>query len=172
MVLVCRNGVLALALSSPFAKVAFGFNHSVRRVVSAGSGSSPSFCNNILHHGKRYATTVSDDPSLTSNTDFEWLKQSRDIRIHAARLLPPNGEAKDIIGDASSANSKIVHFQRHAQGTHNELYKTWTDRTGEPLDLSETDPKKNPLLLPDIIDAPLTQKGKNQCLAQHLQEWS
>lgn len=48
-------------------------------------------------------------------------------------------------------------------GTHNAIYKEWTDRTGKPLDLSETDPRKNPLLLPDITDAPLTQKGRDQC---------
>jgi len=33
-----------------------------------------------------------------------------------------------------------------------------------PLDLNETDPEKNPLLLPHVIDAPLTEKGVQQCL--------
>jgi broad specificity phosphatase PhoE len=33
--------------------------------------------------------------------------------------------------------------------------------------LSETDPAKNPLLLPHVIDAPLTQKGINQCKQQY-----
>ena len=36
---------------------------------------------------------------------------------------------------------------------HNAIYKEWTDKTGKPLDLSETDPRKNPILLPDVIDA-------------------
>jgi broad specificity phosphatase PhoE len=51
-------------------------------------------------------------------------------------------------------------------GTHNAIYKEWTDRTGRPLDLSETDPMKNPLLLPNVIDSPLTPKGRDQCAEQ------
>jgi hypothetical protein len=46
---------------------------------------------------------------------------------------------------------------------HNAIYKDWTDKTGKLVDLSETNPRKNPLLLPDVIDAPLTQKGRDQC---------
>ena len=29
--------------------------------------------------------------------------------------------------------------------------------------MSETDPRKNLLLLPNVIDAPLTQKGRDEC---------
>ena len=46
------------------------------------------------------------------------------------------------------------------------MYKEWTDKTSKPLDLSETYPRKNPQLLPNVIDAPLTQKGREQCAEQ------
>lgn len=36
-----------------------------------------------------------------------------------------------------------------------------------PLNLSETDPAKNPLLHPSIVDAPLTAKGIRQCQQQY-----
>lgn len=160
--MVRRNGVLALALSSHLTKSssAFQFHHRATRRPFAPSSSI------IICHSKSTSSKVSDDPSLTTEEkDYEWLKQSRPMRIHA-RLISPNGEERtDNIMGASSV-TKIVHFQRHGQGTHNELYRQWTEKTGVPLDLSETDPKKNPLLLPSIIDAPLTQKGRDQCARQ------
>ena len=82
------------------------------------------------------------------------------MRIQA-RLIPLDGKRTNSI-----EGSKIVHFQRHGQGTHNEIYKQWTEKTGKLLDLSETDPKKNPFLLDHVIDAPLTQKGRDQCAEQ------
>jgi hypothetical protein len=61
---------------------------------------------------------------------------------------------------------KVSTLHSGREGTHNAIYKEWTDKTGKPLDLSETDPRKNPLLLPDVINAPLTQKGRDQCVEQ------
>lgn len=151
--LVRSKGVLALALASPVVNTS-AFNQNLRRT------SIPS----IVRHNKTTSAPVrDDDPSLTTEDDYEWLKKSRPMRIHA-RLLSPDGERNNIIG--SSSVTKIVHFQRHGQGTHNEIYKQWTEKTGKPLDLSETDPKKNPLLLDHVIDAPLTQKGRDQCAEQ------
>lgn len=109
------------------------------------------------------AATRTDDPTFSSTTDYQYLKQSRPIRIHAKQLIAGNHPHKDSL----SPHSKIVHFQRHGQGTHNEIYALWTESTGKQLDLSETDPTKNPLLLPNVIDAPLTQKGINQCKEQY-----
>jgi len=114
-----------------------------------------------------------DDPSLTNVDDYEWLKRSRPVRI-CARLLSLEGVATagatgasaiDDVG-GSSSTTKIVHFQRHGQGTHNELYRRWAEENGRPFDLSETDPLKNPLLTDVVLDAPLTQKGRDQCLEQ------
>lgn len=63
----------------------------------------------------------------------------------------------------SSANVKVCHLLRHGQGFHNlmaDMYaaqgKNWTQFVGD---------ENNPYVLPEICDAPLTQKGRNQARA-------
>eukprot|EP00979_Chaetoceros_neogracilis_P008139 scaffold1798_cov273-Chaetoceros_neogracile.AAC.7 len=60
-------------------------------------------------------------------------------------------------------NIKVCHFIRHGQGFHNlmaDMYssqgKEWTQFKKSP---------NNPYVLPEIVDAPLTQKGRNQARA-------
>ena len=159
-------------------------------LVKATTSYSSRRAHTILRNGSTSAYSA-------SASEYEPLKKSRSFRIRA-RLLPTNERADDFVGPAET--TKIVHFQRHAQGTqllefgrsaffylprpsfsltrkssyhslvwvgmHNAIYKEWTDETGTPLDLSETDPMKNPLLLPRVIDSPLTPKGKDQCAEQ------
>ncbi len=124
----------------------------------------------VRHNHRLKSSTSRDDPSLTSEaTCYNDLKRSRPIRIKAKALHPSEAAAtKAAISDDDKSITKLIHFQRHGQGTHNQLYKEWTDRTGIPIDLSETNPELNPLLLPDIIDAPLTDKGRNQCKEQRV----
>ncbi|KAL7479863.1 hypothetical protein ACHAW6_005582 [Cyclotella cf. meneghiniana] len=128
---------------------------STRRATTASSS-----CPTTL------ASSFSDDPAFNTSNSYEWLKQSRPIRIHAKSLPLDNTHTKTW-KDSLSSHSKIVHFQRHGQGIHNEIYAQWTQSTGKPLNLSETDPAKNPLLLPNVIDAPLTPKGISQCYDQY-----
>ena len=67
----------------------------------------------------------------------------------------------DSIGlDDESKNVKVVHFVRHGQGFHNLMAdlahaagKKWTQFTQSP---------ENPYIMPEILDAPLTQKGRDQ----------
>lgn len=110
------------------------------------------------------ASSRSDDPIFSNNNTYEHLKQPRRTQILAKPIDIVNCS---ILKESLPSNSKIVHFQRHGQGTHNEIYAQWTESTGVPLNLSETDPAKNPLLLPHVIDAPLTQKGIHQCIQQY-----
>ena len=133
-------------------------------------------------HIHRLKSTSRDDPTLTTEpTCYNHLRDSRPIRIHAAPLLQPrnaiesratltnmnNDDSNNNISSSKSITTKkLVHFQRHGQGTHNQLYQQYTLRTGTPIDLSETNPELNPLLLPNIIDAPLTDKGREQCVQQ------
>lgn len=132
---------------------------------------------NLLRHDRSRAlrknvhrlksSTSRSDPSLPSEaTCYKSLKQSRPMRIQAKALhLSEAAAAKAaLVND----RTKIVHFQRHGQGTHNQIYKQWADRTGIPIDLSETNPQLNPLLLPEVIDAPLTDKGRDQCVQQRI----
>ncbi|KAL9189827.1 hypothetical protein ACHAXT_009502 [Thalassiosira profunda] len=148
-----RRGVLALALSSPLSS-AFQ-PRTLRRAPSPSSRL-------VLARARATSSAAVDDPSLTNNEDYEWLRRSRPMRIRARPVLPNDGGGDAADKDTEGAR-KVVHFLRHGQGTHNQLYKEWTDRTGVPLDLSETDPVKNPMLLPEIVDARLTQKGMDQC---------
>ena len=64
---------------------------------------------------------------------------------------------------SSTNNSKTVHFIRHGQGFHNLLAdqasaqgRTWQQFVVSP---------DNPYTLPEILDAPLTHKGRQQALA-------
>ena len=65
-------------------------------------------------------------------------------------------------------DTKIIHFQRHGQGTHNVLYQSWT-AAGNIIDWDSKDPQFNPLLSDDIIDAPLTEVGIQQCIDSRLE---
>lgn len=158
-----RRGVLALALSSslrakPLAS-AFRPDLLHRRASRAPSG--------IVLGGESTSVPASD-PSLTIDADdYEWLRRSRPVRIEA-RPVPPGGADGGLDDDRDDAESpsavrKIVHFQRHGQGTHNELYRRWTESKGRPPDLSETDPRRNPMVTDAVLDAPLTEKGRDQC---------
>mmetsp|Transcript_23852 Transcript_23852/g.35377 ORF Transcript_23852/g.35377 Transcript_23852/m.35377 type:complete len:283 (-) Transcript_23852:259-1107(-) len=63
----------------------------------------------------------------------------------------------------TNSNVKVCHFLRHGQGFHNlmaDMYalqgKQWTQFIKSP---------ENPYVMPEIVDAPLTQKGRNQARA-------
>ncbi|CAB9527813.1 mutase-like protein [Seminavis robusta] len=64
----------------------------------------------------------------------------------------------------TSTTTKILHFQRHGQGFHNTICALWRELTGTPVDLESTDPAQNPLLRLDVMDSPLTELGRQQCL--------
>lgn len=141
-------------------------------VVPAGALRVGAMASNpALHYGgtstRLRSSTGKVSFSEDADHDFEWLKKSRPIRIRAEKVeFNEDGSMiKHVDDDAAAVNSKIIHFQRHGQGTHNEVHRLWTEKHGS-FDLSETDPEKNPLLRPDVIDAALTPKGRGQCAEQ------
>ena len=74
------------------------------------------------------------------------------------KVYPLNDDCIDL--NDESTNVKVVHFVRHGQGFHNlmadlahEAGKKWTQFTQSP---------QNPYIMPEILDAPLTQKGRDQ----------
>ena len=159
LALIRHKSVSALALSFPLRCRASpsALHHSLFRTTTPASSSRL-----IL----RDKSTASDDPSFVDNSDYEALKRSRPVRI-SARLINPNRDSTNSAVAASTpTTTRIVHFQRHGQGTHNEIYRQWSDSLGQSPNLSETDPTKNPLLTERVLDAPLTQKGREQCVAQ------
>ena len=98
----------------------------------------------------------------------------RTIRIEAELLDPisvdfenfepllestTNDDTKKIVA------TKIVHFQRHGQGYHNLLGDVLRDAGIKP-DIFSSDTAINPWVRPEIVDSPLTEKGKRQCEGQ------
>lgn len=65
-----------------------------------------------------------------------------------------------------SINSKIIHFQRHGQGYHNLLYRVLEQNDRKVTDIYSSDPVTNPFVRPEIVDCPLTELGRSQCLEQ------
>lgn len=195
MTMIHRKGALALALSTFSTKRScYAFNPSTVRSLSSAPivgtrqlstprshRPSSSLRRQNASSSSAAATTVSpvtnDDPLFNNNVDYDWLKQSRPVRI-GARSIPldkfnspsnTNGTSPPNNEDATTNcnNTKIVHFQRHAQGIHNQIYLEYTQQTGQPINLSSTDPTSNPLLLPNVIDAKLTPKGVKQSQEQY-----
>ena len=83
--------------------------------------------------------------------------QSRPLSIKA--LAWGHG---DMLPPGDNDNGKTVHFVRHGQGFHNLLAdmacasgRTWTQFSSAP---------ENPYVMPEILDAPLTETGRQQAL--------
>mmetsp|Transcript_2450 Transcript_2450/g.4001 ORF Transcript_2450/g.4001 Transcript_2450/m.4001 type:complete len:331 (+) Transcript_2450:93-1085(+) len=99
------------------------------------------------------------------------IARSRNVRIVAERYDPT--KAKDWTtlqlnqrGESDTAvATKIVHFQRHGQGYHNLLGDVLRAAGLKPS-VDSRDPTINPWLRPEIVDAPLTETGKDECRNQ------
>lgn len=88
------RSVVALALTSSLVKATTSYSGRRAQI--------------ILRNGSTSAYSA-------SASEYELLKKSRPFRIRA-RLIPPTNERRsNIVGSAET--TKIVHFQRHAQGT-------------------------------------------------------
>ena len=102
------KGILALLSSSISNKSTCAFSGSINKNRSVRRQSS-----SRVSHIITKSTTKDDDPSLANDNNYEWLKASRPMRIHA-RPLPIGGvDGNDDIGSSTSGTKKIVHFQRH-----------------------------------------------------------
>lgn len=102
------------------------------------------------------------------------LANSKDIRIIAERIDSTLGseELRHQCNEKESEQdvivSKIVHFQRHAQGYHN-LLGDILRASGIKPSVDSMDPALNPWLRPEIVDSPLTEAGKDECRKQREQ---
>ena len=94
---------------------------------------------------------------------FETMRK-RPLRIKAYPLnhhrhhtvtAPPSGNSKSVI--------KTVHFVRHGQGFHN-LMADLARTQGREWKQFAHDDVNNPYIMPEILDAPLTEKGRQQAL--------
>lgn len=86
--------------------------------------------------------------------------RDRPLIIKAYALDDPN--APPLLSDVDSTNVKTVHFVRHGQGFHNLMADLATAAGVEWTQFSRS--AENPYMQPEILDAPLTEKGRQQAL--------
>eukprot|EP00980_Cylindrotheca_fusiformis_P007109 scaffold1489_cov194-Cylindrotheca_fusiformis.AAC.19 len=80
--------------------------------------------------------------------------ESRPMLVKAYSLDDPNAP--------TSGNIKTVHFVRHGQGFHNLMADLAAKEGRKWVNHSKTE--ANPYYMPEILDAPLTEKGRQQAL--------
>ena len=115
--------------------------------------------------------SVSQREKLFSD-DGACIARSRETRI-IAELLDASTNTEDWMrqggrgssGTSSGFVTKIVHFQRHGQGYHNLIGEVLRGAGLKPS-VDSMDPIVNPWLRPEIVDSPLTEKGKEECRQQ------
>ncbi len=100
-------------------------------------------------------------------TELAEAMQKKTLRVQAYALDDPS--APSTTGTSSISNStpnvtvKVCHFVRHGQGFHN-LMADMAKAQGKEWTQFENTPN-NPYVMPEILDAPLTHKGRNQARA-------
>jgi broad specificity phosphatase PhoE len=80
--------------------------------------------------------------------------QARPLRVKAYSLDDPNAP--------TSGNIKTLHFVRHGQGFHNLMADIAKKEGRKWVNFSKTE--DNPYFMSEILDAPLTEKGRRQAL--------
>lgn len=86
--------------------------------------------------------------------------RKRPLRIKAYTLNDPNAPSTSF---ETKAKFKTVHFVRHGQGFHNLMADLARENGKEWIQFQQS--KENPYVMPEILDAPLTEKGRNQARA-------
>eukprot|EP00977_Amphora_coffeiformis_P010175 scaffold2363_cov159-Amphora_coffeaeformis.AAC.37 len=117
--------------------------------------------------------TVSMRRQLETENGVMGLQQQRTVQITAAAVDSAERAFFPSDDDESSrttttTTTKLIHFQRHGQGFHNVICEMWRE-LGKPVDLSSQDPTLNPMKRLEVKDSPLTEVGRQQCLARHEQ---
>ena len=108
------------------------------------------------------------DEHMEGMTECEERMKSRPLVVKCYAVDDPNAPSPiTTTVDNNKANTitKLVHFVRHGQGFHNlmadlakEDGKTWTHCIGLSLE------NPNPYCMEEILDAPLTNKGREQAM--------
>jgi broad specificity phosphatase PhoE len=85
--------------------------------------------------------------------------------VYEAMRLKPLRVTAYALNDPSapSENVKICHFLRHGQGFHNLMADMFNAQGKVWTQFQNT--ADNPYVMPEVVDAPLTHKGRNQARA-------
>ena len=79
------------------------------------------------------------------------------------------GAADDDQNCAVTHYTKLIHFQRHGQGYHNLIGEMYREMLGRAIDLDDPNPATNPFVRPELLDSPLTEKGRLECAERRSQ---
>jgi len=83
-------------------------------------------------------------------------KRGRPLTVKAYSLGDPSGLPQDAV------NSKTINFIQNGQGFHNLMADLFTSQ-GRTWKQFENSPDY-PYMMPEVMDPPLTQKGRNQAI--------
>lgn len=64
------------------------------------------------------------------------------------------------------SNQLLLHLQRHGQGFHNLMAEHVRSPMGDLAEEGNERPALHPYKLPEMVDPPLTDKGRHQCKAR------
>lgn len=152
--MICRRATLTAIAFRSFCR-AMNVPHSV---TPPPGGNTRQVCSTsalMNRHGDELLQYLTDQGAMGMDLG--------PIHIQATRYIPGQSGMMDINDDP---DTKIVHFQRHGQGYHNLVFAVLNEAGAPVLDVYDTDPKKNPFVRPEMVDAPLTELGREQCKAQ------
>ena len=130
----------------------------------------------LLTTAAQQASGLAVTAAVTGWTDVA-IQAAETMTVHNKERLSKSGVLDvvrpiRIIAEPISSSSpqhipgtKILHFQRHGQGYHNLLGDVCRGMDMK-IDMDSTDPKLNPWINPAILDSPLTETGRQQCMAR------
>jgi broad specificity phosphatase PhoE len=114
----------------------------------------------------RNAASVAEHSGLTlelaQKESAEHMKGMEEV-YQALRSRPMTIKAYSLDDPQAPETCKTVHFVRHGQGFHNllaDLARAWAGADWEPYARTP----ENPYLRPELLDAPLTEQGRQQAL--------
>ena len=92
-------------------------------------------------------------------TELQAVMRQRPLRVKAWSVN--HAKAPPAIYSKTCPNIKTVHFIRHGQGFHNLMadQAAAAGKTWKQFDPTDTN---NPYIMPELVDAPLTEKGRQQ----------
>merc|ERR1712226_1752681 len=93
------------------------------------------------------------------------IQNTKPLKIDAYAINDPTAPSINSNVDSNDNNHivKIVHFVRHGQGFHNLLADIYTAQGKEWTQFKIED--DNPYVRDELLDAPLTDKGRKQAQA-------
>jgi broad specificity phosphatase PhoE len=133
-------------------------------VASAGASPSPKMtasCVATEHDAVTIALSKKESAEhLEAMGGLSDYMRSKPLLVQAYAMDDPNAPSSD---EQVNVKVKVVHFVRHGQGFHNLMADMFKARGVEWEQYTHT--KENPYVLPELVDAPLTEKGRQQAYA-------